>query len=292
MSGMAPMAAARPGRGFRVAAGAAGLAASLAIPAAFLHAGAETPLDKYQALLQQKRVLARKNTILQQEAAMAVTKNPYVFFHLDEPKLEFRVRGRALKTYAFTSMSMDARGRIPADAETVWKNLEEPLTVLEIEGAHPELIPPDPNSGAEAGLLYSDPNQLNAQTGAALVPAHTDAGVLGVDVPTDYYVRFEQKVVLHIRTPKTLTFRQQARDRLDEIAQNLHHNLTTWWGHKDLDNPDKPRLEIYLTTDADTAKNLHYSLLPGEKVFAVPPPPPSIELVAAAASAGASTKSR
>lgn len=282
----------RSARGMTVAAGAAGLVASLSLPATSLLAGAETPLDKYQVLLQQKRELARKNAILQQEATIAATKSPYIFFHLEAPKLEFRVRGRALKTYAFTSMSMDERGRIPADAETLWKYLQEPLTVVEIEGAHPELIPPDPNSSAEAGLLYSDPNQLSSQTGAASVPVHTDAGVLGVDVPTDYYVRFEEKVVLHVRTPKTLTFRQQARDRLDEIAENLTHNLSTWWGRKELDNPDKPRLEIYLTTDADTAKNLHYSLLPGERVFAVPPPPPAIALVAAGTSSGATPKSR
>jgi len=274
------------------AAGAAGLAALLTFSASGPYAGAETTLDKYQVLLQQKRELARKNTILQREAAMAATKSPYVFFHLDESKLEFRVRGRALKTYSFTSMAFDSRGRVPADAETLWKHLEEPLVVLEIEGAHPELIPPDPNTGTEAGLLYSDPNQLTSQTGAQAVPVRTDAGVLGVDVPTDYFIKFEDRVILHIRTPKTLTFRQQARDRLDEIAENLKHNLSGWWGSKEIDTPDKPRLEIYMTTDEETAKNLHYSLLPGEKVFAVPPPPPSIELVAAAASAGASTKSR
>ena len=269
-----------------VAAVTTGLVALLSISTAGLHAGAESALDKYQALLQQKRVLARKNTLLQKEAEIAATKNPYVFFHLEESTLEFRVRGRALKTYTFASMTLDVRGRIPADAETLWKSLETPLTVIEIEGAHPELIPPDPNADAGSGLLYSDPNQLSSQTGVAQGPIHTDAGVLGVDVPTDYYVRFEENIVFHIRTPKTLTFRQQARDRLDEIAENLSHNLSGWWGRKKLENPDKPRLEIYLTTDVDTAKNLHYSLLPGERVFAVPPPPPPIVLVAAKGAAG------
>ena len=127
----------RSARAIVVVAGATGLVALLSMSAVGLYAGAETALDKYQALLQQKRVLARKNAILQQEAAMAVTKSPYVFFHLEEPTLEFRVRGRALKTYTFSSMSLDVRGRIPADAETLWKSLEQPMKVIEIEGAHP-----------------------------------------------------------------------------------------------------------------------------------------------------------
>lgn len=276
----------RSARGIIVVAVMTGLVALLSISTAGLHAGAESALDKYQALLQQKRILARKNTLLQKEAEIATTKSPYVFFHLEESTLEFRVRGRALKTYTFASMALDVRGRIPADAETLWKSLAAPLTVLEIEGAHPELIPPDPNTGAAAGLLYSNPNQLSSQTGAEPVLVRTDAGVLGVDVPTDYYVKFEEKIVFHIQTPKTLTFRQQARDRLNEIAENLSHNLSGWWGRKEIENPDKPRLEIYLTTDVDTAKNLHYSLLPGEKVFAVPPPPPPILLVVAKGAAG------
>jgi hypothetical protein len=58
--------------------------------------------------------------------------------------------------------------------------------------------------------------------------------------------------------------------------------LSGLWGSKEIDVAGKPRFELFLTTDVDTAKFLHFSLLPGEKIFAVPPPPPPIVLVATA----------
>lgn len=158
--------------------------------------------------------------------------------------------------------------------------------MLEVQGAHPELIPPDPNTAKDDGQLYSDPNQLAAQTGTG--PVHSDAGVLGVDAPTDYYIKLDDGVVFHIRTPKTRTFREKAADRLAEIAENMRATLSSFWGAKEIEIAGKPRLELYLTTDPDTAKNLHYSLLPGEKVFAVPPPPPPILLVASTRTKAAS----
>lgn len=240
-------------------------------------AGGEAPLDKYQSLIQEKRSLLREAQVLKQEVTMAATRNPYLLFDAKSGKLEFRVRGKTLKTYSFTAVTMDERGRRPADPEAVWTALQGALTVMEKQGGQPELIPPDPETGREAGLLYSDPNQLAEETGVK--PVDTDAGVLGVDVPTDYYIRFEESVVFHIRTPKSLSFRQKAADRLGEIARSMRATWTSLWGGE-LAGDAQPRLALWLTTDTDTAKNLHYSLLPGEKLYLVPPPPPPILLVA------------
>ena len=241
-------------------------------------AGADATLDKYQSLLQEKRAQTRQNAILAKEAELAAGKAPYIFFHVKEGKLEFRVRGRAFKSYTFASLTLDERGRRRADPEAVWKAIEKPLAVVEVQGAHPELLPPDPNAPQEEGQLYSDPNQLNGQTGAG--PVHSDAGVLGVDVPTDYYIKLDQDVVFHIQTPRTQTFREKAADRLSDIAEGMRATLSGLWGKREIELAKKPRLELYMTTDPDTAKFLHYSLLPGEKILAVPPPPPPILLVA------------
>lgn len=241
-------------------------------------AGAETQLDRYSALLQEKRALLRESGLLKQEAEVAATKSPYILFDPAARTLEFRIRGKTLKkAYSFSSIALDENGRRPASPEQIWKALQGPLTVLEKQGGRPELIPPDPETGREAGLLYSDPNQLAAQTG--VVPVDTDAGLLGVDVPTDYHLKFEEDVVFHIRTAKTLTLRQKASSRLRDIAQSLRLSLAGLWGGGD-SRGSVPRLSLYMTTDSDTAKNLHYSLLPGERVFTVPPPPPPITLIA------------
>src|SRR5262249_27211736 len=163
-------------------------------------------------------------------------------------------------------ITLDERGRRRADAETVWKALEKPLSVVEVQGAHPELIPPDPNAAKQDGQLYSDPNQLMAQTGTG--PVHSGAGVLGVDAPTDHFIRFDEGAAFHTRTAKTQTFREKAADRLAEIADSMRTTLSGLWGAKEIAVAGKPRLELFLTTDADTAKFLHFSLLPGEKLFA------------------------
>ena len=263
-----------------VSAAACGALAAIAGGAPAL-AGAETAMDKYQALLQEKRGLARENAILKQEAEVAATKDPYIVFDPKERTLEFRVRGRTLKTYAFASVAHDERGRRQADSEAIWRMFKGPITVLEKEGGHPELIPPPPQEAEQTGQLYSDPNQLNAQTGAG--PVHSDAGVLGVDAPSEYYIKFEEEVVFHVRTAKSLSFREKASDRLGEIIAGVREAVSGLWGSKDTQRAGEPVLTLYLTTDVDTAKFLHYSLLPGEKLFVAPPPPPPIVLVAAAA---------
>ncbi len=266
-----------------LASAAAGVALAVIAGAAAARAGAETALDKYQALLQEKRGLLRENATLKQEAEIAATKAPYIVFHPKEGKLEFRVRGRTLKSYVFGNVAHDERGRHPADPEAIWRMFHGPLTVLEKEGGHPELIPPSQQEAQQTGQLYSDPNQLNAQTGAG--PVHSDAGVLGVDAPSEYYIKFEEEVVFHIRTAKVLSFREKASDRLGEIITGVREALSGWWGSGEKKRAGQPLLTLYLTTDVDTAKFLHYSLLPGEKLFVAPPPPPPIVLIAAGSAA-------
>ncbi len=245
---------------------------------------AETTLDTFRSLLSEKRALERQQAALQREARMAATKAPYIVFHLQERRFEFRIRGKTLKSYSFQSITLDERGRRPADPETVWRLLQEPLSVLEKEGGQPELLPPDPETGREAGLVYADPNQLAEQTGAK--PQQTDAGVLGVDVPTDYYIHFEEKVVFHVRTPKELSFREKALDRLGMIAERMRAALPGGRRRDELERSARPRFELYLTTDPDTAKHLHYSLLPGEALVIAPPPPPPLVLIAAGRESG------
>lgn len=252
------------------------LLASAHIPRAL--AGAEGAADRFRDLVGKRNALLRQNALLKREAEIAVTKEPYILFDPAARTLAFRVRGRTMKTYQFTDISLDARLSRKASPEELYRAIEGALTVRMKEGGHPELIPPDPDTGREAGLLYSDPNQLASQTG--VVPLPTDAGILGVDVPSEYHISFEEGVVLHIRNPRTLTFRQKATDRLGQIASAMRDSFSGWWGSAPQDIPRKPRLSLWLTTDVETAKNLHYSLLPGEKIFLVPPPPPEVVLVA------------
>jgi len=253
-------------------------AAALASSGAPGHAGAESDLDHYRNLVQARRELQRESVILKQEAAIAATRSPYIMFDTARGTFEFRIRGETLKTYTFT-VTQDEAGARPVDSEGVWTAVDGPLVVSEIEAAHPELIPPDPETGREAGLLYSDPNQLAAERG--VVPLPTDAGILGVDVPTDYYIKLEGNVILHVRTPDSRGFHEKAADRLSEIAAGLKRAVAGWWGGRDLPETERPRIELYLSTDADTAKNLHHSLLPGEQILVVPPPAPPVVVLAA-----------
>jgi hypothetical protein len=244
-------------------------------------AGGEAAMDRFRALVQEKRALGREADLLKLEAEAAATKQAYVLFDPRSGTLEFRVRGRGFKSYTFSTITHDARGRFPADPETVYRAVGARLTVAEKEGGHPELVPPPPTEG-EDEPLFSDPNQLISQTGALSGPTPTDAGVLGVDAPSEYYIRFEENVVFHIRNARNRTFREKAADQLSEIADNIRGTWTGIFGPpRDIKQGETRRMEIYLTTDVETAKNLHYSLLPGERLFLVPPPEPSIVLVEA-----------
>jgi len=264
-------------------------ATALSLTPAISRAGAESDLDRLRHLVQTKRQLQREAVILKQEAAMAATHSPYLFLDTGSGNLEFRVRGKAFKTYTF-KVTLDEAGARPADPEQVWAAVDGPLVVDEIQAAHPELIPPDPETGREAGLVYSDPNQLAEETG--VIPLRTDAGILGVDVPSEYYIKLDGDVVFHVRTPDARGLHEKAVDRLSAIAAGLKATFAGWFGGRDLPDQARPKLELYLLTDVDTAKNLHHSLLPGEKIFIVPPAAPPIVVLAAAADSGKAVASR
>lgn len=237
--------------------------------------GGEMSTERYRELLHRKRTLLREASLLKQESEWAVGKLPYVFFNMESGQLEFRLRGKMLKSYPIKGIFLDERLRRPAPPEAIWRALDEPITLLEKQGGRPELVPPDPEAGRETGLLYSDPNHLATQTGAK--PIDTDAGVLGVDAPTEYYIEFEEKVIFFVRSPRTPTLREKAADRFSEIVSAV----SGWFGAEESQGDDKHRLKLYLVIEPEIAKFLHYSLLPGEKLVLVPPSPPPVVLVAA-----------
>jgi len=243
-------------------------------------AGGEMSSDRYRELLGRKRSLLREAALLQREAEWAAGKPPYIFFNLENRQLEFRMRGRTLKTYPVKGIFLDEGLRRPATPEAVWRALDKPITVYDVEGGRPELVPPDPETGRTTGLLYADPNQLATQTGATSVD--TDAGVLGVDAPAEYYIQFDEEVIFHIRSPRADSIRQRASRRLAEFAAGLRGMAGGWLGRAGRKEGPTFRLTLYLTLEPEIAKYLHYSLLPGEKMIVVPPNPPPVIPVASA----------
>lgn len=255
-------------------------------------AGGEMETERYRELLHQKRALLREASLLKQESEWVVSPKqlPYIFLNMESGQLEFRLRGKMLKSYPIKEITQDERGRHPASPEAVWRTLDQPITVLEKQGGRPELLPPDPNTGRETGLLYSDPNQLAAQTGAR--PISSDAGVLGVDAPTEYYIEFEEGVIFYVRSPRTPTLREKAADRFAEIAAGVRDTVSGWFGASPPKTDSRHRLALYMTIDPEVAKYLHYSLLPGEKLVVVPPSPPPVALVAAGSGGGEGSSTR
>lgn len=267
-------------------------AAVMVLAGVTARAGGEMETERYRELLHQKRVLLREAALLKQESEWIVSPKqlPYIFFNMQSGQLEFRLRGKMLKSYPVKEIFQDERGRRPASPEAIWRALDQPITVVEKQGGRPELLPPDPDSGRETGLLYSDPNQLASQTGAR--PISSDAGVLGVDAPTEYYIEFEEGVIFYVRSPRAPTLREKAAHRLAEIASGVRDTVSGWFGGAPPMADGKHRLALYLTIDPEIAKYLHYSLLPGEKLVMVPPSPPPVVLVAAGRgdSEGSSTR--
>jgi len=223
--------------------------------------------DRYRSLLKERRALHRENTILEIEAKSAAAKSPYIFLDLEAATLEFRVRGKVLKTYRISSLSTDSRGKEPVNAEELWSKFSGPLMVEEVQGGQPELVPPDPEAGRETGLLFSDPNQLREETGA--VEVDTDAGILGIEAPTDYWIRVKEPLMLHIHSPKDQSTSRQALQRFSDVLSSIGSAVSSLWGGgssaRDAD------VTIWLTVEPEIAQQLHHSLLPGETIWLVPP---------------------
>lgn len=221
--------------------------------------GAETPLDKYRSLLEEKLALERENRSLEREAGLAGSRTPYILFDVHHGVLSFRVRGRSFKEYHVKAISSRGWGRRPIAPEALWRRHDGPLTILEKEGGRREIVPPgDEDTGAGGDRRSGD-------------APPDDAATLGVKAPQDYYIKFEESVIFHVQTERRLTLREKAVERMGEIAAAVRDLWT--------DNPDDP-LVLYLLTDADTARRLYHSILPGEPVY-ISPPPPTVTLIAA-----------
>ncbi|MGH9869151.1 MAG: hypothetical protein ACREAA_13430 [Candidatus Polarisedimenticolia bacterium] len=261
------------------------MAAVVLLAGTLSHAGAagEKSSDRYLELLHRKRTLLREAALLQRETEWAAGKPPYIFFNAESRQLEFRMRGKILKTYPVKGIFLDEGLRRPASPEAIWRALDKPITVYDVQGGRPELVPPDPEAGRTTGLLYSDPNQLSSQTGATSVD--TDAGILGVDAPAEYFIQFDEEVIFHIRSPRDDSIGKTASRRLSELAAGLRGTIGGWFGGASGKDGTKFRLTLYLTLESEVAKFLHYSLLPGEKLIVVPPGPPPVVLVSSGSAA-------
>ena len=223
--------------------------------------------DRWRSLLKERRALQRENALLQVEAKSAASKSPYLFLNLQASTLEFRVRGKVLKTYRINGMSSDRRGKYPVDAEAIWSKFPGPLEVEEVEGGQPELVPPDPEAGRDRGLLFSDPNQLRNQTGA--VEVDTDAGILGIEAPTEYWIRLKEPLVLHIHGKSDESVAGQAMQRFSDVLSRIGSAVSSLWGGGTAGTEDA--VSVWLTLDPEIAQALHHSLLPGETILIVPP---------------------
>lgn len=223
--------------------------------------------DRYRSLLKERRALQRESAILEIEAKSATAKSPYVFLDLEAATLEFRVRGKVLKTYRISGLSSDRRGKYPVDAEAIWNRFKGPLAVEEVQGGQPELVPPDPEEGREHGLLFSDPNQLRDQTGA--VEIDTDAGILGIEAPSEYWIRLKEPLILHVHGKEDETVARQALQRFKNVLSSIGSAVSSFWGGDDA--ATDAAVPIWITLEPEIAKQLHHSLLPGETIWLVPP---------------------
>ncbi len=222
--------------------------------------------DRYRSLLKERRALHRENAILEIEAKSATAKSPYLFLDLEAATLEFRIRGKTLKTYRISGLSGDSRGKQPLDAKAIWSRFSGPLMVEEVQGGQPELVPPDPEAGRETGLLYSDPKQLRDETGA--VEVDTDAGILGIEAPTEYWVRLKEPLILHVRGKYDESVAGQALQRFADVLSSIGSAVSSLWGDSVATDATVP---IWLTLEPEIAQQLHHSLLPGETIWVVPP---------------------
>jgi hypothetical protein len=244
--------------GTRAALTLVAICASLAISSG----GAEAPLDRYRSLLEEKFALQRENGSLEKEAELARSPAPYIFFDVQSGTLSFRVRGRAFKQYHVKAVSARSWGRRPIAPEALWRQ-HDALTILEKEGGRQEIAPPD-DDGPEAPGGTGDP--------AAEEP--DDATKLGVKAPEDYYIQFEEAVVFHVQSDRRRSLREKAVERVGEIAAGFRSRVRDLWGSDDGAEP----LTLYLMTDAETARHIYHSILPGERLY-ISPPPPSVTVL-------------
>jgi hypothetical protein len=274
----------REGRGTAGAGGAARaaargaawalLAAASAGVSADALAGAEAPLDRARSLLEEKMRLERENAVLRQELAYAATPHPYILVDLAAGSFEFRVRGKAHKTYTALAVELrDAAGR-PIGIEELRRLAPEAVEVERKGEGPPEFKPPPAEGEAPEAEGRTDPN------GA---PRPTDAGLLGVDAPTDYDVDLEGGVRIEVRTRHDATRWERARRQLSEMGLAVADAVGGWLRSRRPDQNEGPRAVVRVTFDAARAKAFYHSILPTERFHFLPGPPPPVTLIASAA---------
>ena len=215
---------------------------------------------RYLELHAKRDELRRLNALLEEEARLASTRAPYVVLDLGKRTMDFRIRGKTFKTYRFEAIRIDTRHEGLTWSE-VARRLAEPITMELKEGGNPELIPPDPDE---------DPN-LPPEDGDGDEEPASDASLLGVDAPTDYQVDFEQGVVFHVSAPHAAGLMDKAMNGLGELAAGLRSVFSGWLGAEPAQ--DGPWLDLHLAATVETARQLHHSLLPGERFLIILPAP-------------------
>lgn len=235
-------------------------------------AGAETPLDKVKALLDEKRRLQWDNDRIREELAFASTPSPYVVVDPSARTFEFRVRGRSHKSYSAESIEIVGRSLRPISIAELGSIAAGPVAVVEKAEGPPEFTPPpvDPNAAAAA----EDPNAS---------PRQSEAMLLGVDAPANYDIDLDKGIRLEIRTHLEKTRWQRAAEALSAMGRAVTETVGGWFGGAgDSEPSNAPRARVRITFDEKSAKAFYHSVLPGEHFYFRPGVPPPVTIVAAA----------
>ena len=252
---------------------AAALAAGPAASAPALLAGAESPLNRVRALVEEKRRLEWENATMTKELAFASTTAPYVFADLRQRTFEFRVRGKVHKVYKAVAIEIHGDGDRTISEAALHALAPNPLDVVDRAGGPLELKPPPVTAPDPNGSDFTGPDPNSG-------PVHSDAGILGVDAPTSYDVTLQGGILLEIRTALVTSRWDRIRDSFADAARAVAETWREWTGGS------RPALKaiqgaaVRVIVDEETAKAFYHSILPGEHVYFLPPPPPPVKLVA------------
>jgi hypothetical protein len=259
-----------PAKTVLLAAALAALPAALAPP---LRAGAEGPLDRVRALVEEKRRLEWENETMTKELAFASTTAPYVFVDLRKRTFEFRVRGKVHKTYKADAIEIHGDADRPLSEGALHALAPNPIDVVERAGGPPELKPPPVTAPDANGSDFTGPDPNSG-------PVHSDAGILGVDAPINYDVTLQAGISLEIRTAKAASRWDQIRGSFAEAGRAV---VETWRGWTGGSRPVLKAIQsaaVRVIVDEETAKAFYHSILPGEHVYFLPAAPPPVRLVA------------
>ena len=246
-------------------------------------AGAESSLDRLKSLIEEKRRLEWDNGSLTQELAFAATPAPYILVDVPRRTFEFRVRGKTHKKYEALKIEIhDGRGR-PMTLSDFSLSAPDPLEVLDKAGGPPEIKPPSNDPADPTGAGGANQNVSAGDAGGAdpnLGVRRTDAGVLGVDAPTDYDISLENGIRIEIRTRPDESGLGKTWRSLGEIGAAVSHAIKSWFSGDDARRGAEATPAVRVEVDPNLGKAIYHSLLPGEHVYFLPPPPLPIALVA------------